>query len=76
MSYKCPVATRAKGRRMMQPTTVVLHSGFPVGLVDERIFGGFLEHMGRAVYEGVYDPPSRHADGNGLRSLITRMAAS
>ena len=27
-----------------------------VGNVDRRIFGGFLEHMGRAVYEGIYEP--------------------
>ena len=35
--------------------------------VDPRIFGGFLEHMGRAVYEGVYDPESAHADPDGFR---------
>ncbi len=31
------------------------------------IFGGFLEHMGRCVYEGVYEPASRHADEHGCR---------
>jgi alpha-N-arabinofuranosidase len=35
--------------------------------VDPRLFGGFLEHVGRAVYEGVYDPPSSHADEHGFR---------
>ncbi|MCP3989885.1 MAG: alpha-N-arabinofuranosidase [Actinomycetia bacterium] len=48
-------------------TTITLHRGFPVGPVDPRIFGGFLEHMGRAVYEGVFDPNSAHADQAGLR---------
>lgn len=40
----------------MSKTTLTLHSRFPVGPVDPRLFGGFLEHMGRAVYEGVFDP--------------------
>ena len=30
-------------------------------------FGGFLEHMGRAVYEGVYDPDCAQADEEGFR---------
>ena len=51
----------------MKPTTLTLHTGFDIGRVDPRIFGGFLEHMGRAVYEGVYDPQSRHADADGCR---------
>jgi alpha-N-arabinofuranosidase len=41
-----------------------------VGDVDRRIFGGFLEHMGRAVYEGVYEPGSPRADGDGMRTDV------
>ena len=51
----------------MQTTTITLHTGFQIGAVDPRIFGGFLEHMGRAVYEGVYDPEVAHADEDGFR---------
>ena len=51
----------------MKTTTVTLHSGFSIGAVDPRIFGGFLEHMGRAVYQGVYEPESAHADEHGCR---------
>jgi alpha-L-arabinofuranosidase len=54
----------------MQKTSVKYHHDFQVGPVDPRIFGGFLEHMGRAVYEGVYDPKSKHADANGLRQDV------
>jgi alpha-N-arabinofuranosidase len=54
----------------MQDTTIHLHSGFQIGQVDPRIFGGFLEHMGRAVYEGVYDPKSTHADEDGFRTDV------
>jgi alpha-N-arabinofuranosidase len=51
----------------MNTTTITLHTQFPIAPVDPRIFGGFLEHMGRAVYEGVYHPESAHADPDGFR---------
>ncbi len=51
----------------MEKTRVVFDPAYTVAQVDPRIFGGFLEHMGRAVYEGVYDPRSSHADENGFR---------
>jgi alpha-N-arabinofuranosidase len=54
----------------MKATTIELHSDFQVGPVDPRIFGGFLEHMGRAVYSGVYDPDCSHADAEGLRTDV------
>jgi alpha-N-arabinofuranosidase len=38
-----------------------------IGDVDPRIFGGFLEHLGRAVYQGVFDPESEQADTDGYR---------
>src|SRR5947209_6519885 len=40
------------------------------GEMDRRILGSFLEHLGRAVYEGVYDPKSPLADANGFRKDV------
>ena len=37
------------------------------GEIDRRIFSGFLEHLGRAVYEGVYDPGNPFSDEQGFR---------
>ena len=54
----------------MQRTRITLHTDFRIGRVDPRVFGGFLEHMGRAVYEGVYDPNSVHADADGCRTDV------
>ena len=36
-------------------------------LLDRNIFGSFLEHLGRAIYEGIYDPDSKLADFTGFR---------
>lgn len=47
--------------------TLHLDTQHHVGNIDPRIFSGFLEHMGRAVYEGVYDPASPLSDAQGFR---------
>ena len=54
----------------MKPARLALHTDFIVDTVDDRIFGGFLEHMGRSIYEGVYDPDSMHAHEDGMRTDI------
>jgi alpha-L-arabinofuranosidase len=51
----------------MEKTRIVLDPAYTISHVDPRVFGGFLEHMGRAVYEGVFDPKSGSADGDGFR---------
>ena len=38
-----------------------------VGEVDRRIFGGFIEHLGRCIYGGVFEPGSPLADERGFR---------
>ena len=38
--------------------------------LDRNLFGSFLEHLGRAIYEGIYDPGSKLSDSNGLRKDV------
>ncbi len=38
--------------------------------ISPLLFSGFAEHMGRCIYEGIYDPASPHADANGLRQDV------
>src|SRR6267143_919532 len=38
-----------------------------LGTVDRRIFGQFIEHLGRCIYGGVYDEGSPLSDGRGFR---------
>ena len=54
----------------LPPTTVRLDAAERIAEVDPRIFGGFVEHMGRCVYEGLFDPASRHADSHGFRTDV------
>jgi len=49
---------------------VYLDSRRVIAPLDRNLFGSFLEHLGRAIYEGVYDPGSKLSDGNGLRKDV------
>ncbi|HEY1465059.1 MAG TPA: alpha-L-arabinofuranosidase C-terminal domain-containing protein [Terriglobales bacterium] len=41
-----------------------------IGPLDRNIFGSFLEHLGRAIYEGISDPGSKLSDSNGFRKDV------
>jgi alpha-N-arabinofuranosidase len=50
------------------PTSrIYINSRRTISPLDRNLFGSFLEHLGRAIYEGVYDPKSKFADANGFR---------
>jgi alpha-N-arabinofuranosidase len=38
--------------------------------VSRRLFGSFIEHMGRAVYTGIYEPSHPTADADGFRGDV------
>src|SRR5262245_63195612 len=38
--------------------------------LDRRLLGAFLEHLGRAIYTGVYEPGSKLADEHGFRKDV------
>ena len=48
-------------------TSITLAKEFKIGEIDKRIYGSFVEHLGRAVYGGIYDPSHPDADENGFR---------
>jgi len=56
----------------MKPTSLTLHPKWTVDTVSPLIFGGFLEHMGRCVYQGVFDPESTRADADGIRTDVLK----
>lgn len=51
----------------MKKATVIIDKDFILDKIDRRIYGSFIEHLGRAVYEGIYQPESPFADEQGLR---------
>ena len=50
--------------------TLIVDKEFPLAKIDERIYGSFIEHLGRAVYNGIYQPGHITADENGFRKDV------
>ncbi|MFL5649592.1 MAG: alpha-L-arabinofuranosidase, partial [Chloroflexota bacterium] len=51
----------------MADARTVIDATRTVGVIDRRLFGSFIEHMGRAVYGGIYEPGHPTADADGWR---------
>src|SRR6266536_678494 len=49
---------------------VVIDSSRRLAQLPRNIFGSFIEHLGRAVYGGIYEPGSKFADSNGYRKDV------
>ena len=64
----------------MTNARLVLDAAFAVAPVNRRLFGSFVEHMGRCVYTGIYEPGHPLADEAGLRkdvvSLVSELGVS
>jgi alpha-N-arabinofuranosidase len=50
--------------------SLYLDSRRTISPIDRNLFGSFLEHLGRAIYEGIYDPGSKLSDANGFRTDV------
>ena len=51
---------------------VVIDTDRQIAPVSHELFGSFLEQLGRAIYQGVYDPGSNLADEHGFRTDIVK----
>ena len=56
----------------MRQAKITLDRAYSIGKVDPRIFGSFIEHLGRAVYGGIYEPGHPMADELGFRRDVLR----
>ena len=55
---------------LLAPATFALDPSFAIAPVDRRLFGSFVEHMGRCVYTGVYEAEHPTADADGFRADV------
>ncbi len=54
----------------MNSARLVIDPHFIVGPINRRLFGSFVEHLGRCVYDGIYEPGHATADEHGYRSDV------
>ena len=58
----------------MDSAKLTIDPAFDIAPVERRLFGSFVEHMGRSVYTGVYEPGHPDADERGLRRDVIDLA--
>ena len=49
---------------------ILIDTNRTIAPISPLLFGGFAEHMGRCIYEGIYDPKSPRADERGFRKDV------
>jgi len=54
-------------------SSVTVVKEFELGNVDKNLFSSFIEHLGRAVYTGIYEPGHPLADEQGFRKDVIEM---
>lgn len=57
----------------MKMAKIIADPEFRIGDVDPRLFGSFIEHLGRAVYNGIYEPGHPTADDMGFRRDVMEL---
>lgn len=58
---------------MSMKASMIIDKDFKIGEVDSRIYGSFIEHLGRAVYGGIYEPGHPQADEQGFRADVLEL---
>jgi alpha-N-arabinofuranosidase len=51
----------------MKQAKCIIEKDYQIAHTDPRLFGSFIEHLGRAVYTGIYEPTHPTADEQGFR---------
>lgn len=57
----------------MKAARIKLDPDFRIGEIDPRLYGSFVEHLGRAVYGGIYEPEHPAADELGFRRDVLEL---
>ena len=57
----------------MHNARLTLDPSFTVGPINRNVFGGFVEHLGRHVYDGIYEPGHATADDEGFRQDVIEL---
>ncbi|MFY0736338.1 alpha-N-arabinofuranosidase [Aurantimonas sp. NFXS3] len=50
--------------------SATIHRDFKIATIDDRIYSAFIEHLGRAIYSGIYEPGHPEADDLGFRKDV------
>ena len=57
----------------MKNAKLILDKDYVISDIDKRLYGSFIEHLGRAVYTGIYEPKHPLADEQGFRQDVLKL---
>ena len=57
----------------MKQAKLIIDKDVIISNVDRRLFGSFVEHLGRAVYDGIYQPGHKLSDKEGFRTDVIKL---
>ena len=57
----------------MSLTRISVDADRPIGDIDRRMYGVLVEHLGRCVYTGIFEPDHPTADENGFRQDVMEL---
>jgi len=57
----------------MDKAQINVDADFSISLLDRRLFGSFVEHLGRCVYTGIFEPGHPTADRHGFRRDVLEL---
>ena len=55
---------------MKRKVSVSVYKERVIGSISKNLFGSLLEHIGRAIYTGIYEPDHPLADEDGFRTDV------
>lgn len=59
----------------MRRAHMILEKDFRISEIDPRLYGSFVEHLGRAIYGGIYEPGHPTADEAGFRQDVASLVS-
>ena len=63
----------ANRNEIMNTATIKIDRDFQIAEIDPRIYGSFIEHLGRCVYTGIYEPSHPQADEHSFRKDVLNL---
>ncbi len=57
----------------MNKARITVEKSFVIGKVDSNVFGSFAEHLGRCIYNGIYEPNHPQANTLGFREDVIEL---
>jgi len=57
----------------MKKARMTVDKEYKIAEIDKRIYGSFVEHLGRAIYDGLYQPGNPKSDEDGFRKDVIEL---